>query len=355
MATVLNVSRCARSSPVGSSINMVFSLGIWLALPFAGHAAEVGRPAFELQVTDQYRWTGMQVTIVAEKVSRARLLDELRRKHQIEVRLQDVQDEDISVRLIDVPLLDAVAALVPAGSRYAIRFGERELEIPPPGVAQKKQGGPEVRGADLPTKDRTRPLPEEMRTDIKVAAQDWRPPPPREGKDLKPMAERVTEVAPGKSPKRPLEMAAAEVTPRLNFTIRAPNEIELLDIALVPGGFTDNPVVTGPFLFVLRGPAGEFLYFGALPDPLEMHSYQTDGTHSSERAEEGSFGIWLPSELASPERLASLSLEFYDARRVDLPAALDSRTIRELVDVAEPMGRVSGENLSQAMERSTQQ
>jgi hypothetical protein len=353
MATTLNALRCARSSPVCTG--MVFWLGLWLALPFTGHAAEVGRFAFELQVTDQYRWTGMQVTIVADKVSRARLLDELRRRHRIEVRLQDVPDEEISVRLIDVPLLDAVEALLPAGSRYAIRFGERELEIPAPGVAQKKRGEPEIRGADLPTKDRTRPLPEEQRTDIKVAEQDWRQPPPREGKNLKPMAERVIEVAPGKGPKRPLEIAAAEVTPRLSFAIRAPNQIELLDVALLPGGFTVNPVVTGPFLFVLRDPADEFLYFGALPDPLEMHSYQTDGTHSVERAEEGSFGIWLPSELASPERLASLSLEFYDARRVELPATLDPRTIRELVDAAEPVGRVSGENLSQAIERSIQQ
>lgn len=355
MTTALSASRGAPSRPVDSFTRMVVWLGICLAWPVAGHAAEAGRPAFELQVTDQYRWTGMQVTIVADKISRARLLDELRRKHQIEVRLQDMPDEEVSLRLIDVPLVDAVAALVPAGSRYAIRFGERELEIPAPSVEQKKRGDPEVRGADLPTKDRTRPLPGEMRADVKVAVQDWRPPRPGEGRDLKPMAERVLEVPPGKEPKRPLEVAAVEATVRLSFAIRAPDQIELLDARLVPGGFTANPVVRGPFLFVLRGAGGEFLHFGALPDPLEMHSYQTDGTHSADRAEEGSFGIWLPGELASPERLATLSLEFYDARRADLPATLDPQTIRELVNSAEPVGRISGENLSRAVERSIQQ
>jgi hypothetical protein len=352
MAAVSDVSRRAASRALGCRTGTILGLGLWLLLPLAGQAAEPGRAGFQMQVTDEYRWVGMRVTIVADKVSRAQLLDELRRKHQIEVRLHDVPDQEISVRLIDVPLLEAIATLVPADSRYAIRFGERELEIPAPGVGQEKRGEPEIRGADLPTKDRTRPLPEEMRTDIKVAVQDWRPPPPREGRELKPMAEQVTDVAPGKGPKRPLQIASAEVTPHLSFIIRAPSQIELLDVALVPGGFTDNPVVTGPFLFVLRGPAGEFLYFGALPDPLEMHSYQTDGTHAAARAEEGLFGIWLPSELASPERLARLSLEFYDARRVELPATLDQETIRALVDAAQPLGRISGENLSQAIERS---
>ena len=68
------------------------------------------------------------ITIVAENVSRAQILGILRTEYQIEVRPYDLADEDITVKIENVPLDIAVARLLPEGTRYVLRIGDRELK-----------------------------------------------------------------------------------------------------------------------------------------------------------------------------------------------------------------------------------
>jgi hypothetical protein len=338
----------------GIALGLAVGLSLSLVLPSIVRSQE--GPRFGLEVVDEFRWVDMRVTLVAEGVSRALLLEELRRKHQIEVRLEDVPDEVISVNLVGVPLTEAISALVPRGSHYAIRFGERELEIPSTNFEQAKRGEPEVRGADLPTKNKTRPLPDSERVDVKLPAAEWREPGRRrEGPDIKPEARRGSEVEFGKGAKEPLKVAEAEMTPLFNFVIEAPDRITLTSATMVPGAFVANPVITGPFLYLLRGLSGEILTFGTLPDPLEMHSYQTDGTHTPGRADAGSFGIWLPEEFADSGRLSETTLEFYDIANISMPTAPDARGLGAALEGVESLIRVPGEELGKAVEGSLPQ
>ena len=68
------------------------------------------------------------MTVVAQNVPRYRVLDQLQAELGIEVRAYDVPDAPISVRIIDQPIDRAIAELLPPGSRYVLRVGERDVE-----------------------------------------------------------------------------------------------------------------------------------------------------------------------------------------------------------------------------------
>jgi hypothetical protein len=113
---------------------------------------------------------------------------------------------------------------------------------------------------------------------------------------------------------------------------------------VIEGGGADSSIVRGPFLFALRDAAGGLAFFGSLVDPLEEHSYvERTGEHDQNRAREGIFAISLPARLAT--RLAALRLEFYDARNVSLPPALDARAFERAATQAKTLSRVDGRAL----------
>ena len=288
-----------------------------------------------------------KVTIIANDVSRFHILEYLRKQHQIEIRPHDLADEAISVQIKEVPLKIAVARLLPKGTRYVLRLGDREVTVPaqPPQKAKTKKGKPESKPEGLPTKDKSRPLPDDQRVKIKIKPENWREPAPRVGKNLKPVAANITEIPQGKGAKVPKKTVTAQRIGRLDFVITAPDRIRLVKAAMVEGGLRISRIVRGPYLFALRDANGDILHFGSFPDPLELHNYRDDGTHGFGRAEEGSFGIWIPGDLFSEERLASLTLEFYDARQVALPPILSKESVIKLLREAKKMAPLEGKTL----------
>jgi hypothetical protein len=288
------------------------------------------------------------LTVIATNTWRAVLLEELRAKHGIEIRASDVPNERITVRAVRVPLQEAIAQLLPAGSRYALRVGDRELTLAP-GASGDKPGARDSRPDSLPTKDRTRPLPPEQRTAMKPGPDTLRVAPAREGPGLKPSADRVLDVPSGRGPKVALQIAAADSTVRLTFLMIAPDTVRLTGATLIEGATPRAETVEGPILFALRGPGGAVIYFGSVLDPLEEHAYLPDSTHTLGRAREGTFGISIPATVLARVQLAGVQLEFYDARAVTLPASLDERMFAQAIRGAKAIARIAGADLARAL------
>lgn len=280
------------------------------------------------------------LTVIATDASRAEILARLNSEYGIEVRPYDVPDERISIRIVDQPLDAAIEQLLPTGTRYVIRLGDVEIERP--AYSDGKKAGPdEARPRDLPTKDSVaeRPRPQGP---AKIDPALWKEPDVRTGPDLKPESRTVLETTAGSGPRKEIPKAVADTSLRVSFIIKADGSIRVTDVAAMEGAVRRNMVVQGPFLFAIRGQGGVLLHFGALPDPLEVHSYREDGTHDVTRAEEGTFGIWIPSEALREHPLASLTLEFYDGRSVALPQSLDARSFETFARESERIASISG-------------
>jgi hypothetical protein len=293
------------------------------------------------------------VTIVADGVPRGQILEALRTKYHVEVKPVDKPDERISLRLADLALDEALVRLLPAGSHYVTRIGAREITAGP-APFKEKTGANEERGADLPAKDRPRAPSTEPERSLKPDPARWQEPPPRAGRGQKPLAQTVPSVGPSRGPKIAKTGRTPERTARFTFVIRSDGTVRVASAAMVEGSAPESQMVRGPFLFGLGEPNGPIVYFGSLPDPLEEHSYQTDGTHGSGRAPEGTFGIWIPATLVDASRLGPLELSFYDARDVTLPRTLDQESFQRAAGQAKRLARVPGSSLLRAFAQGRQ-
>lgn len=283
---------------------------------------------------------GDLITIVAPSVTRGELLELLLKKYQIEVRPYDAPSERISVNVVNQPIDAAIAAIMPRGSRYIVRLGERKVARTASGQGEKK-GTAERRDAALPPKRET-PLRKAQGVGFKPDPRRVREPSPVEGRGLKPLPETTRRLPAGRGPKVPRSAAAAsDSILRISFVIRAPDSVRAVRARMIEGAGADSSIVRGPFLFALRDAAGGLAFFGSLVDPLEEHSYvESTGQHNQARAREGIFAISLPARLTP--RLGTLRLEFYDARSVSLPPTLDARTFERAAAQAKTLARVDG-------------
>ena len=297
-----------------------------------------------VQVDPELTWA----TIVAKEASRAAVLAELHEQYGIEVRPYEVADEPITVRVERKPLIVAIEALFPAGAHYVLRIGDRELEFGANKTREKK-GDPLHNDPKLPTKGRTEPLAPGDRDDVKIEPEKWRPPVPQENAGLKPPAKNAVDVPRGEGATRDRKDPPEERSGRLRFQITATNQVRLLHAEMVDGGTVVSPVVRGTLLYAFRRANGALVLYGSLPDPLEVHSYNTDGTHSGERAKEGTFGIWVPPSLLSDGGLGGLTLHLYDAGEVVLPSAFDDRSFEAATKRATILAQIPGDELLTAL------
>jgi hypothetical protein len=304
-----------------------------------------GSPPIEIRLNDP----GDSITIVGDNVSRTALLEELKVRHGIEVRAE-APDARISPHIQRQPLFPAIEQLLPPDTRYAVRVGEKDRLVGFVPRTDPKTGRRDVRSDTLPTKDKTRPFHPSDSAALKHSADQPSRPQPAEGPRFKPSAEGVLRVPEGKGPKVDTQrVSLADSSLRLSFRITAPDSVRLVDARLVPGSAPVTGVVQGPFLFAIRV-GGQLVHFGALLDPLEQHSYLDDGTHDVGRAPEGSFGIWLPPEVVRRIGATAFTVEFYDARAVTLPQALDERTFSAAAERAKRVTRLEWAGLGRLLE-----
>lgn len=290
-----------------------------------------------------------RVTIRARSVSRASILETLRIKYLIEIRPQNLEDEIVTVDIVNVSLEEAVRRLLPKGTHYALRTGDRELAVP--GVStRRKKGKPWIPPGDLPTKGKTSPLPDDKRVHIKVDPEKWKPPRPKftEGLKLDPVKVAKVPVSKGRKKDKAVVAPVTVHVIRLRFHISSDNTVRLQHAARMEGSLPRSTIVRGNFLFALRNPNGTVVHFGSFADPLEMHCYNEDGTHDVMRAQEGSFGLWIPD---SP-KLPDLALEIYDASNVTLPTELDQKSLMGAVRKAKRIALIKGKVLKNSINGS---
>jgi hypothetical protein len=295
---------------------------------------------------------GERISISSSGATRAELLELLRTRYHIEIRPYLQPDERVSIRVENVPIDSAIAVIMPRGSRYAIRLGERDVTHPASSNAEKR--GPKARRpAGLGPKAESRlrrPIGPRFKPDPERVVGQTAP----TGRKLKPVADADRIVPPGLGPKVPRTPAGRpDSTLRITFTIRAPDSVRVTGAQLIDGATPQSAIVRGPFVFVVRGSAGAVLYYGTLVDPLEEHSYEDTAVarHGVAPAREGTFGISLPA--ASVQRLAGARLDFYDASAASLPATLTRDALERILARSKPAGRVDGRAVIAAFRKET--
>jgi hypothetical protein len=294
---------------------------------------------------------GDRISINSSGTTRAQLLELLRSKYHIEVRPYLEPDQRVTIRVNNAPIDSAIALIMPRGSHYAVRLGERDIATAASLNTSVKKGPRDRRPPGLTPKTKSRIIPPvgpRFKPDPKQVEQ-----PAPHGRTLKPADVNRT-VPPGVGPKVARAVRGSpDSTLRLTFIIRAPDSIRVTDARLIDGVTPTSTIVRGPFVFVLRSAAGAVLYYGTLIDPLEEHAYEnpTPGQHAASRAREGTFGISLPAAML--RRLTGARLEFYDASAASLPANLDARTLERILARSKRAGRVDGREVLTALRRSS--
>jgi hypothetical protein len=298
---------------------------------------------FRLDVSDDLA----KVSIVSREAPLSAILAELQSKHGIDVRLNQDVDPAVTVSIDGVPLDDAVARIVPNGTRYVVRTGAREWSAggvkngtkagaaiePTPGAIPKGAARPPVSGTTL------------KRAPDSVVQQ-----PVLEGPRVKRQPTTMLQVGRGVGPKR---VNAATQSPaqtlRLRLTMTDNGTIRLDSAVLVEGSPPTAKRVVGPFLYAVRRPDGSLLDFGTFSDPLVEHSFQAeDQRHDERRAREGSFAIAIPG--ATRDLAPTLAIQIYDARNVTLPTVVDPAAFDAASRRATMMRTVGGQEIARAMQ-----
>jgi len=295
---------------------------------------------------------GDRISISSSGSTRAELLELLRTRYRIEIRPYLQPDERVSIRVENAPIDSAIALIMPRGSRYVIRLGDRDVTHPASSYVDKR--GPKARrpaGLGPKTESRIR----------RATGPRFKPDPERvveqpspSGRKLKTVADANRTVPPGLGPKVARAPASRpDSTLRITFIIRAPDSVRVTDARLIEGATPQSTIVRGPFVFVVRSSAGAVLYYGTLIDPLEEHSYEDSAIarHGVATAREGTFGISLPA--ASAQRLSGARLDFYDASTASLPATLTRDTLEGILARSKRVGRVDGRAVIAAFRKET--
>ncbi len=290
-----------------------------------------------------------RLSIVARDVPRMSVLSVLQAETGIEVRPIGTSNESITVEVKNAPITEAVEQLLPVGARYILWPGGSDIVIEPE-VAGRKVSPPDDRRG-LPTKGTVRRPPRPHLGHPKPPPNRWRPPRVQARGNVKPDPRRSMRVPPGKLPKLGKKTRADGNAVRFSFRVRSNGALVVLWAHIAEGTVPDQPVVRGPFIYVLRDSAGEAVAFGSVFDPFATRSY-TDKSerHDTGSSDEGVFGVWVPVTLnasgeldsASIDLLRSSSFELYDGRGKPLPRYMTQKELGPTLRRVRLMAKVSG-------------
>jgi len=293
---------------------------------------------FRLDVTDLAK-----VSIESRVAPLANILQELRAKHGIEVRLNQEVNPPVTVSISGVPLDDALAQIVPPGTHYIVRTGSREWAA---GGAKTgaKAGSVAVVDAGAVAKGTARPPV--AAAVVKRSSDAAVVPTVQTGPGSKGNPDASLEVPRGTGPK----LAQTGSTPSANRSLRlrmtmTDNGTLRVDSAIeIEGVAPPQKPVMGPYLYAIRRADGSLLDFGSFADPLVEHSYNDDQKHDERRSREGSFAISIPG--VTRATVAAINLQIYDARNVTLPTVLTAAAFEDLSRRATALRAVAGQELA---------
>ncbi|PSR14361.1 MAG: hypothetical protein DA408_19035 [Bacteroidetes bacterium] len=278
-------------------------------------------------------WNNQTISIAAQKQPLSSVLQRLERQEGITVSVVDFEEKEVTLNLENQPLDAALSQLLGPDKRYLLDVGERELAVK--GLTTSKEGKKGTPAAGLQPKYavsdtslvRAKLQPErnaKMKVeDIRLTESD---------------GERGTKKPAGQLAIRPdLEVVKTEkqrIAPvqeekkytRLRF--RMDGDVIKVEKAMVlPGELTVPPMELADYVYTVEM-NGKIIELGSFQDPLEMHSHypEPDKEHELLVAPTGYFVISLPGQLVSPDRLKSLTLEFF---RVEGSVAIPTLNISQ--------------------------
>jgi hypothetical protein len=328
----------------------------WLALALILNACQRhDAPSKEGKVRVEVSPSSEQVTISAVDVPLASILAELSR-YGIQVALSEPANPNVTVDVKNAPLDDAITQMLPKGARYTLRLGDREIAREAPEVKGRvKEGDKAPSRRDLPSKDAPGARPPVKEGLARKPAYDAPLVALERGTASKPDMNQVIEVPRGEKPKQPRPATGErKESVHLRFAMSRKDGITLQSAVMIPGEKAESNVVRGSLLIVVKDRAGSIVAADTVTDPLEEHAYLEEGQHSVMQAEEGSFGVSLPSRLASAEALAGMTLHFYDIRNVEIPATMDREALPKMIERAKELGKVEGEAVVGKLRTGTQ-
>lgn len=285
-------------------------------------------------------------TLNANEAPLVEILKELREKHQVNVTVPELTDRVVTVDIENVPLPDALAAFLPRESRY--RFSVAEIEIAIDSISGEKvpRRDLEPKRPDLPVKDKAKPLPDELRTAIKI--------PPDLVKRIETNGERGTKFAPedvlevplSKGPKRAINLPPEQGRyARINLHIDS-DGVRVVGFLEIEGTLLEPTTVDGELIHVAMV-NGTPVAVGSLQDPLGVRSYLEDNTgHSLGRDKEAFFLISLPDKFLSQSSLERTEILFFYLEPVGpIPSRLTPDTFREFDQHLRPIGSINADEI----------
>jgi hypothetical protein len=284
------------------------------------------------------------LSIEADGVPLSTILGQLRAKHRIEVAVPDMTEQSITVK-VDAPLAEALARLLPGGTRFHFTAEGRELKMSGQ-TGDKKYGRPEPKDGRLTTKEQAPPLAADQ---IRVGK-----PAPDKVKAVRTDGRRGTkgfptkvEIPPGVGPKKPLPtQGERDRYARLMLSINQRGDVRVLQYLEVRGTLIQPTTIDGDLVYVVSAD-DKVLAVGSVTDPLVVHSYlKDDKGHSNGRAESGDFVISLPEMFLDARTLGRTTISFYFLSPTEsLPDALTPQTFEKFKEYLKPAGRVGGREL----------
>ncbi len=299
--------------------------------------------------------SGERVTISAPDAPLSSILAELSR-HGIQVGLSEPGNPNVTADVKNAPLDEAIAQVLPKGSRYAVRLGDREIAREIPDLKGRvKEGDKAPPRRDLPSKDTPGARPPIKEGLVRKPSPDAPMVTLERGNASKPETNSVIEVPRSEKPKEPRLIAGEKKeSVHLRFAISRKDGITLQSAVMIPGEKVESNVVRGTLLVVMRDRTGAIVAADTLTDPLEEHAYLEQGQHGVMQAEEGSFGVTLPNRVASAETIAGITLQFYDIRNLEMPQRMDQQALPKMLERAKELGKVEGESVAVKLRAGTQ-
>jgi hypothetical protein len=264
-------------------------------------------------------------SVAATDVSRGELLDDLEAVSHVVVRPRPADGPRISLNARGLSLEEIVARIVPADTHSVFRLATKDTP-----AAERKSGKKSGPALDVAPGARAKPAGETRLVttgNLKQPAAQLQgiADRPATGPDMKPAAADLLRMAQIREPKKPADAPAPRETVRLTVRFERGAAPKVIRAQAIEGRAPMQRQVRGRLLYAVAN-AGGILDFGTFLDPLEVHSFNLDGTHSVDVAPVGDIGISI-----ARTSFDSGSLVIVDLDNLSVPAQLDAGVVRNLV------------------------
>jgi len=280
------------------------------------------------------------LSLVARDASLMVILRELRDKYGVDVTVPNLEDARVTARFADVPLNDALARLLPAGTRFHVDAGR--AEYPVAGSAERRGEG--ARFPDDAPRKGASPRPDH--SNVKPPAGESRPG-ERQGDVVKAAADEG-KVRAGRGPKKPLDRTFPGRHGQLGLRVVDGQGVKPLALGEIEGELVRSERLEGALVYAVVVD-GQVVEVGSAPHPLEGRAYLKDGRHTDIRAPEGELRIALSERLLDPEVLGRAVIKVYEMGGLSAPATdavapteLTPGTFEGFLPLLTPIGEVVG-------------